>query len=257
MKKIVITACVALQVINVAQAQIFNDILNQGKDVINNVGGGNAANTIKTVTGGVLGNGLSNTDIITGLREALSVGTNNSTGAASKLDGYLKNPAIKIPFPKDAALMEQKLRALGMGKQCDALVTSLNRAAEKAAVDAAPIFLNAIKGITINDGLSILNGGDNAATNFLKTGTNAELKAKFMPIIKAALVKVNATKYWNPLFTRYNKIPMVQKVNPNLDAYVTDKAIEGLFKLVAVEETKIRKDPSARVSDILKKVFGS
>ncbi len=252
MKKIILTACVAVQMLNVAQAQIFKDIINQGKDAVKN-----ASSTVQTATGGALGSGLSNTDIISGLREALSVGTTNSTAKANKLDGYLKNPAIKIPFPKDAALMEQQLRALGMGKQCDQLVTSLNRAAEKAAVDAGPIFLNAIKAITINDGLSILNGGNDAATQFLQKGTNTELKAKFQPIIKQALAQVNATKYWNPLFTRYNKIPMVQKVNPNLEAYVTDRAILGLFKLVAEEETKIRKDPASRVSDILKKVFGS
>jgi hypothetical protein len=133
---------------------------------------------------------------------------------------------------------------------------TLNRAAEEAAKDAAPIFLKAITSMSIGDGFSILKGGDNAATTYLKDKTNAELMEKFKPVVANALQKVQITKYWNPLMTKYNSLPMTSKVNPNLEDYVTKKAIEGLFKLVADEELKIRKDPGARVTDILKKVFG-
>jgi hypothetical protein len=217
-----------------------------------------AQNIIKNIKNTVSGNqgaGLSNADIVNGLKEALKVGTNNSTSAASKLDGFYKNPSIKIPFPREAKEMESQLRSLGMGNEVDKFIMTLNRAAEDAAKSAAPIFLNSIQKMNINDGLSILKGGDNAATNFLKNTSNAALIAAFKPIVESSLNKVQITKYWNPLFTTYNKVPFVKKMNPDLNQYVTDKAIEGLFKLVADEEFKIRKNPAARVNDILKKVF--
>ncbi len=212
---------------------------------------------IKDITGIVSGNNsLSNDDIIKGLKEALSVGTNNSTASASKLDGYYKNPLIKIPFPKEAKDVKSTVESLGMKKQVDQFVMTLNRAAEDAAKKAAPIFLDAITHMTINDGVNILKGSDDAATQYLKTNTNSALAAEFKPIIKQSLQKVEITKYWNPLMKTYNKMPFVKRVNPNLDDYVTQKAIEGLFTLIAQEESKIRKDPAARVNDILKKVFG-
>jgi hypothetical protein len=172
------------------------------------------------------------------------------------VDGFFKNTSIKIPFPAEAENVETKLRALGMGTQCDKFVETLNRGAEEAAKSAAPIFLDAITKLTISDGMKILKGADNAATEYLKTNTTASLKTAFLPIVKTALTKVEVTKYWNPLATAYNKIPLVTPVNPDLDTYVTTKAIDGLFKLIAAEEYKIRKDPVARVNDILKKVFG-
>jgi len=135
-------------------------------------------------------------------------------------------------------------------------VETLNRAAEIAAKDATPIFINAITSMSLTDGISILKGNETAATNYLKTNTNDQLKIKFLPVVKNALQKVQITKYWNPLASKYNKLPMTKKVNPNLEDYVTQKAIEGLFKLVGDEEAKIRKDPASRVSDLLKKVFG-
>jgi hypothetical protein len=152
--------------------------------------------------------------------------------------------------------MRSTLMKMGMKKQVDDFEKQLNRAAEDAATKAAPIFLAAITKMTINDGLTILRGKDDEATQYLKRSTSAELSKQFRPIIAASLKKVQITKYWNPLFTTYNKVPFVKRVNPNLDDYVTQRAIEGLFKLVAQEETKIRKDPAARISDILKKVFG-
>jgi hypothetical protein len=217
----------------------------------------NINNVINTVNSTMNSGTLSNADIVKGLKEALKVGTNNSVTSASKLDGFYKNTKIKIPFPTEAQAMETKLRALGMGTECDKFVETLNRGAEEASKSAASIFLDAITNLTISDGLTILKGNDNAATEFLKTNTTTKLKAAFLPIVKTALTKVEVTKYWNPLATAYNKIPLVTKVNPDLDAYVTEKGIDGLFKLIADEEYKIRKDPAARISDILKNVFGS
>ncbi len=200
---------------------------------------------------------LSNDQVISGLKDALTVGTNNSTGIASKVDGFYKNPKLFIPFPPQAKQVKSKMDALGMKPQTDKFVMTLNRAAEEAAKNAAPVFIAAVKGMSIGDGFKILKGADNAATQFLKDRTTADLTQKFTPIVKAALDKVQITKYWNPIITKYNKIPMVQKQNPDLTAYVTQKAMAGLFLLIAEEELKIRKDPMARVTDILRTVFGS
>lgn len=199
---------------------------------------------------------LSNDEVINGLREALTIGTNNSSSFASKLDGYYKNPLLFIPFPPEAQKIKEKVDALGLKDQTDKFVMTLNRAAEEAARDAAPVFVNAIKGMTITDGFTILKGGDNAATKYLMDKTSAELKTKFTPVVQNAINKVELTKYWNPIITTYNKIPFVEKQNPDLTAYVTERAMQGLFKLIADEELKIRKDPVARVTDILKRVFG-
>ncbi len=200
---------------------------------------------------------LSNEEVIRGLKEALTIGSRNSSDKASKKDGYYKNSLIKIPFPPEARQMESTLRNMGMSKQVNDFVMTLNRAAEDAAKKAAPIFVNAITSMTISDGLSILKGKDDAATQYLKTTTTSALKAQFKPVVKESINKVQLTRYWNPLITTYNKVPLVTKLNPDLDEYVTQKAIDGLFTLVAQEELKIRKDPSARVTEILKKVFGS
>ncbi len=211
-------------------------------------------NDAKNVTHGK--KNLSNDDIIGGLKEALNVGTNNSTASASKVDGYLKNTKIKIPFPPEAQQMEKTLRDVGMNEQVDNFVVSMNRAAEEAAKSAAPIFLDAVKNMTISDGMSILKDNDTAATHYLRKQTTADLIVKFTPIIRDAIEKVKVTSYWNPLVTKYNKIPFVKKQNPNLEQYVTLKALDGLFYLISQEELKIRKDPAAQVTDLLKKVFG-
>lgn len=209
-----------------------------------------------TTTNPDLGAGLSNSEIINGLKEALKVGMNKSTASASKVDGFYKNPLIKIPFPKEVSEAEKTLRSIGMDKEVDKFVKTLNRAAEDAAKSAAPIFLNSIMKMNINDGLSILRGGNDAATQYLKNTSNAALVAAFQPIVKNSLDKVNITKYWKPLMTIYNKLPFVNKINPDLNSYVTNKAIEGLFKLIASEELKIRKDPAERINDLLQSVFG-
>ena len=199
---------------------------------------------------------LTNDEVIRGLREALNVGTNNSTTSASKADGFYKNPLILIPFPPEAEKIKNTVSNLGMQKQVDEFVMTMNRAAEEASKEAAPVFLDAIKGMSITDGFKILKGADNAATTYLHDKTNTDLTTKFTPIIKKAIEKVEVTKYWNPIITTYNKIPGIEKQNPNLEQYITLKALEGLFKLVADEEKKIRKDPLAQVTALLKRVFG-
>jgi hypothetical protein len=161
-----------------------------------------------------------------------------------------------VLMPEEAKKVEQKLRSIGMGKQVDNAILSMNRAAEDAAQSATPIFINAIKGITINDGLGILKGGDFAATNYLKAKTLSQLTEAFRPIIEQSLQKVNATKYWNTVFSTYNTFSR-EKVNTDLTAYVTEKAMAGIFYQVGLEEQKIRKDPVARTTDILKKVFSN
>ena len=201
--------------------------------------------------------GLSNEEVVKGLKEALSVGTNNSSSMASKLDGFYKNPRLFIPWPPEAAEMKARLIKMGFTKQIEEFETSLNRAAEEAALKAAPVFVDAITNMSVQDGFAILNGADTAATNYLRKTTYAPLKTNFLPIVKAAIEKVNVTSYWNPLVTAYNKVPLVKKQNPDLDDYVTNKAIDGLMVLIADEEMKIRKDPAARVTDLLKKVFGN
>lgn len=200
---------------------------------------------------------LSNQEIIDGLKQALSIGSQNASGSASKTDGYFRHPLIKIPFPPQAEKMEKKLRSLGMDKQVDEFVMTMNRAAEEAAKQAAPIFVDAVKSMTITDGINILKGKDTAATNYLRQKTSLSLHDKFKPVILSATQKVDVTKYWNPLITTYNKLPFVDRLNPDLDEYITQKALSGLFYLVSQEEVKIRKDPAARVTDLLKKVFGN
>jgi hypothetical protein len=201
--------------------------------------------------------GLTEKDAADGIKEALVNGTGESVKLVSVLNGYWGNPEIKIPFPSEAQEMESKLRSIGMSKKVDEFNESMNRAAEKAASEAKPIFISAIKGMTVKDAINIVKGSDNAATMYLKNTTSPELNEKFQPVIKTSLESVNATKYWSDLINIYNKIPLVKKMNPNLTDYVTRRAIDGLFIMIAKEEVKIRKDPMARTTELLKKVFGN
>jgi sulfur relay (sulfurtransferase) DsrC/TusE family protein len=194
-------------------------------------------------------------EVASGLKEALEKGITNGAKKASAVDGYFKNPQIKIPFPPDVRKVETKLRQLGMDKQVDQFIETLNRGAEEAAKQAAPIFVSAIKQMTINDAWNILKGDKDAATQYLQKTTTTQLEAKFKPVIQKALDKVNATKYYGDLVNTYNKIPFVDKVNPDLNDYATTLAIDGLFKLVAQEEANIRNNPGARTTELLKKVF--
>ena len=203
---------------------------------------------------------LTNEEVISGLKEALNVGIKNAVNLSSVTDGFLKNDIIRLPFPPDAIKVREKALNFGLSKQVETFEETLNRAAEEATKKALPIFIDAIKNMTVSDGFSILKDGEGAATKFLKSQTSNQLVIAFAPVVKEATTKVQLTAYWNPIITRYNSAMSLsggQKLNPDLDAYITQKAIDGLFYLVEVEENKIRKDPIARVSDILVKVFGS
>lgn len=200
---------------------------------------------------------LTSADVAEGLKEALIKGISNGSDIVSQLDGYFKNPEIKIPFPPEVKKVEDRLRQIGLGNEVDKFVMTLNRGAEDAAKEAKPIFIAAIKQMTIQDAWGILRGEENAATQYLQRTTSALLKEKFKPVIQNSLNKVNATRYYSDIVTRYNQIPMVQKVNPDLDDYATDKAIEGLFVMIAKEEKNIRANPAARTTELLKRVFGS
>lgn len=200
---------------------------------------------------------LTSGDVAAGLKEALIKGISNGSDLASQLDGYFKNEAIKILFPPDVKRVEEKLRQIGLGNEVDKFVMTLNRGAEDAAKEAKPIFISAIRSMTIEDAWGILKGEQDAATQYLKRTTSAQLKEKFSPVIQNSLNKVNATKYYSDLVNTYNKIPFVDKVNPDLNDYATDKAIDGLFVMVANEEKDIRQNPMARTTDLLKRVFGA
>lgn len=200
---------------------------------------------------------LTEGEVASGLKEALTNGVDKGVERLSKPDGYFKDLSIKILLPDEAKNVESKLRQLGQGKMVDDAIESLNRAAEDAANGAKDIFVTAIKSMTVNDAMGILKGDKSAATTYLEKSTRGALVEKFMPVIKASLDKVGATKHWNTIFSTYNKIPLVQKVNPNLEEYATNKAIDGLFVQIAKQEKEIRDNPAARVSDLLKKVFGS
>ena len=201
--------------------------------------------------------GLTEKDAVAGIREALVKGTGESVKIVSKVNGYFANPEIKIPFPPEARDVETKLRAIGLGSQVDDVIASINRAAEDAAKSAEPVFVAAINGMSISDAINIVKGSNDAATRYLEKTTSPELKAKFSPIIKTSLDKVDATRLWAEVIKQYNQIPFVKKQNPDLTAYVTDKAIAGLFVMVAKEEANIRHDPAARATELLKKVFGN
>lgn len=202
------------------------------------------------------GGSLTEGDAAAGIREALIRGTSRSVDLVSVTDGFLGNPVIKIPFPEQAKDVESRLRALGLGSMVDDVVTSMNRAAEDASKSAAEIFISAINAMTIQDALAIVKGNEDAATRYLERTTSAGLKERFTPVINESLDKVDATRLWEQTIRRYNQIPLVKKQNPDLAGYVTEQAIKGLFVMVAREEAMIRKDPVARTSDILKKVFG-
>lgn len=200
---------------------------------------------------------LSNEDIVSGLKNALQVSTENGTKKLSMADGFFKDAAIKVIMPQEAVKVENKLRAIGLGSQVDAAILAMNRAAEDACSSAAPIFVNAIKQMNFADAVGILKGGDFAATNYLKEKTTESLTSAFRPIIEKSLEKVDATKHWSSIFSTYNKIPFTSKINPDLSSYVTERALYGIFYQMSLEEQKIRKDPVARTSDILKKVFSN
>ena len=239
MKKLIITLCVFIAFETAcSNAQLFDKLKKDAS---------------KLVSGK---SGLSEADAANGIKEALIQGTNKSTDLVSKVDGYYKNPEIMIPFPTEAKKVESTLRKAGLGSQVDKAVVSLNRAAEDAAKSATPIFVAAVKEMTVNDAIGIVKGDNTSATKYLKVKTTNKLTDSFRPVIKNSLDKVDATKHWSDVMNAYNKIPFVEKINPDLTQYVTEKALEGLFLMISKEEVNIRQDPMARTTDLLKKVFG-
>ncbi|HAP64139.1 MAG TPA: DUF4197 domain-containing protein, partial [Cytophagales bacterium] len=190
-----------------------------------------------------------------GLKEALEKGAAYAARTASATNGYWGNRQIRIPLPPELQEVESKLRQFGLGKQVDEFLETMNHGAERAAQEAEPIFVDAIKRITIQDAWNILQGEQNAATLYLKDNTYRRLQATFKPHVENALNRVNATKYYTDVVNAWNRIPGVKKINPNLENYVTGKALDGLFFLVAKEELNIRDNVSARSTELLQKVF--
>lgn len=203
---------------------------------------------------------LTNDEVIAGLKEALKIGIQNGAGMASATDGFFKNTAIKLPFPEDAIKLKEKAIEWGLQGKVDEIELTLNRAAEEASKKATPIFVDAITSMSIADGFEILRGSDSAATTYLMDKTTAPLTTAFTPVVHNAIETVKLTSYWNPIATRYNNwAPLFgrDEITSDLDAYVTEKGIKGLFFLIKGEEKKIRENPAARVTDLLQKVFGS
>ena len=251
MNKIARILSVSLAAISIASATYAQGLGGWGTKIKN------AAGTIKTGAGSGKGTGLSESEISQGLREALKVGAQNATGKVSTVNGFFADAAIKVLMPPEAKKVETALRSIGMGAQVDKAILAMNRAAEDASTKAYPIFVNAVTGMSIQDGLSILKGSNDAATLYLRNKTTNDLTNLFKPIIKTSLDKVNATRYWSDIVNIYNRLPTTRtKVNPDLPAYVTDRALNGIFVYVAKEEESIRSNPAARVSDILRRVFG-
>jgi hypothetical protein len=213
---------------------------------------------IQDTVGAVLGTTMGDpteAEAGSGLKDALSIGITKGMGLLSQTDGFLGNDLVKIPWPEQANQVKDVLLKLGMQKQVDNVTTSLNRAAEKASGVAIDVFIQAIKQMTVTDALKIITGGNGAGTAYLKRTTTAILADKFRPIVDQSLTQVNATKYWSDATTIYNKVPFVKPVNTDLTTFVTEKALDGVFKMVEKEENNIRANPLARTTDLLKKVF--
>ncbi len=235
-------SCISMQ----AAAQGFGGLINKANKAlggINNTGQGSS--------------NITNNEAVAGLKEALKIGAQNASGRLSSVNGFFGNQIIKILMPPEAKKVETTLRSVGMGSYVDKAILAMNRAVEDAAGKAVPIFVNAITTMSVQDGITIVRGGNGAATNYLRNKTTGELTNAFRPVIQNSLNKVNATKYWTDVFTVYNRLPTTRnKINPDLTAYVTERALNGLFITIADEENKIRNNPAARVTDLLKKVFG-
>lgn len=198
---------------------------------------------------------LSNTDIASGLRQALDLGIDKQVTKLTQTDGFFKNDLVKILLPEELQKVDDALRKIGLSSLADEGLKVLNRAAEDAVKEATPIFVNAVKDITFDDAKNILLGADNAATGYLTTKTQSELYNKFKPVIDNSFNKVGADQIWTNLITKYNSIPLTNNVNPDLTDYVTNEALKGVYTMIAVEEKEIRNKVSSRSTDLLRKVF--
>ena len=203
---------------------------------------------------------LSNQEVISGLKEALTIGAKKGAQQASAVGGFLKNDFIRLPFPPDAKKVRDKAMQWGLDKKVEKFEATLNQAAEEACKTAAPIFVNAITNMSVKDGFAILKGNENAATTYLKDNTSKALYQAFLPEVKKAIEMVKLTAYWEPLAKKYNQSTLLtgnEPINADLNDYVTKRAMEGLFHLVELKEREIRKDPLSRTTDLLKKVFST
>lgn len=234
MKKIL---CLCLLVPFLGNAQL--------KNLLNQVTGQATGSTINT-------NGI---DISAGLKEALNNGITKQVSKLTAVDGFYKNEMVKILMPAELQKVDKALRSMGMSKLADDGIKALNRAAEDAVKEATPIFVDAIKNMSIGDAKNILMGSNNAATSYLQQSTSSALYAKFSPVVQQSIGKVGADKIWASIISQYNKLPLVTDVNPDINDYVTNKAMEGVFKMIAVEEGNIRTKLGSRSSDLLKQVF--
>ena len=230
MKKIVLSL-VALSLFGCAEMQQVLDQLPQGTGI------------------------LSQAEIGNGLKEALNNGITKQVSKLTATDGFYRNEAVKIFLPEELKVVDKKLRQIGLSKLADEGLKVINRAAEDAVKEATPIFVDAVKQMTFNDAKNILLGNQSSATTYLQNTTTTSLKTKFTPVIQNSYTRGGADKGWNEIITKYNSLPLVKKVNPNLTEYTTTKAMEGVFKMIAVEEKDIRTNLNARSSDLLKKVF--
>lgn len=211
-----------------------------------------AKSKVSEVTGN---KNISNADIASALKEALNKGVDEQVTKLTAVDGFYKNEIVKILLPEELQKVDKTLRSMGMGNLADEGLLVLNRAAEDAVKEATPIFVNAITSMSFNDAKNILMGDDRSATNYLEKTTSSQLYGKFSPVVKNSLDKVGADKVWAAIIEKYNALPLTKDVNPDLTNYVTSKAMDGVFTMIAVEEKEIRTDFSSRTSDLLKKVF--
>lgn len=200
--------------------------------------------------------GVTEAEAGSGVKEALNKGIGSAVSFLNKPDAFFKNELYKVLLPPDAKRMEKTLREIGLGKMADDAIEAINRGAEDAVGYATPIFVDAIKQMTVTDALKLISGSKNSITEFFKSKTSAKLKEAFLPVINTSLEKTNATRYYGDAVKRYNSIPLVKKMNPDLADHVAEKTLFALFDRIAVEESNIRSNPAARTSDILKKVFG-
>lgn len=210
---------------------------------------------IGSVLGSLGGGELTPDTIAQGLKEALAVGIRNTVAQTGKEGGYLQNPAIRIPLPDKLKTVGDSLRKVGLGGQVDLIEAKMNAAAEEAAQGALPIFMDAISGMTFEDAKSILHGGDTAATDFLRRATSDQLRDKYAPITAKHMHAVGLVELYEGVMAKYQAIPFVPKVDVGMEQYVTDQALTGLFSVLAEEEQKIRRNPAARTTALLQRVF--
>lgn len=211
---------------------------------------------LAAATNGTQGAGLSESTVVAGLKEALQVGTERTVATTSKSGGFLDNPLLRIALPDELDTMAQGLRAVGMGSQVDQLEVTMNRAAETASGEAKTVFWDAVTSMTISDAMAILNGPNDAATTYFRGRTEDSLRTRFEPVVDGAMKQVGLYQAYDQLLGQYQLLSLFQNPTVELNRYVTDETLDGLFQVLATEEQKIREDPVARSTDLLRTVFG-